>query len=283
MKKILAMIVVLVLLCAPACAAETLLEMTPAPQVGSIGGEWAVIALARSGSAVPEGYYEAYLDRVEETLEACGGVLHPVKRTEYSRVALALAALGENPADFRGYDLLTPLTETDMVKLQGNNGSIWALIALDSGDYPGTEEAKDKLLADILAIPNEDGGFGIAPGQGSNVDMTAMALTALAKYADAEGVGACIEAALGFLSAADYDSSESCAQALVAYSALNMGEEAADMQAMLEEYAIGGGYRHLMEEGEINAMATEQAGYANAAYQRMLKGENALFDMRDAK
>lgn len=281
MKKIIAILAALVLLCSSVSMAQTLLEMVPEPQMGSIGGEWAVIALARGGADVPDGYYDGYLDRLEDTLEACGGVLHPVKRTEYSRVALALAALGENPADFRGYDLITPLTEVDMVKIQGNNGPIWALIALDSNDYPGTEAAKAQLVSEIIAMPNADGGFGIAPGQGSNVDMTAMALTALAKHAD-EAVD-CIEAALGFLASAEFASSESCAQALVAYSALNMSVEAAQMREELEGYAVGGGYRHLMDENEVNGMATEQVLYAIAAYERMLNGQNALFDMRDAK
>ena len=281
MKKIIAILAALVLLCSSVSMAQTLLEMVPQPQMGSVGGEWAVIALARGDADVPEGYYEGYLDRVEDALKACGGVLHPVKRTEYSRVALALAALGENPADFRGYDLLAPLAEVDKVKMQGNNGPIWALIALDSNDYPGTEAAKAQLVSEIIAMPNEDGGFGIAPGQGSNVDMTAMALTALAKHAD-EAAG-CIEAALGFLASAEFASSESCAQALVAYSALNMSVEAAQMREELEGYAVGGGYRHLMDENEVNGMATEQVLYAIAAYERMLNGQNVLFDMRDAK
>ena len=36
-----------------------------AGKVGSIGGEWAVLGLARSGYAVPEGYYQSYYDAVE--------------------------------------------------------------------------------------------------------------------------------------------------------------------------------------------------------------------------
>lgn len=283
MRKTAVILLALMLLSAAAFASEALFEMTPEPQPGSVGGEWAVIALARSGYPVPDGYYEGYLDRVEATLEACGGVLHQIKRTEYCRVALALAALGEDPSDFRGYDLLAPLTETDMVKIQGNNGPIWALITLDSNDYAGVEEAKQKLIAEIIAQQNPDGGYGIAPGQASDIDMTAMALTALAKHGDADGAAACIDAALNFLASAEYDSSESCAQALVAYSALNMPDEAAAARAALEEYAVDGGYRHLMDEPEINGMATEQAGYAIAAYERMLNGQNSLFDMRDAK
>ena len=265
MRKIIAILLAFMVITASAFASEALLQLTPEPQLASIGGEWTIIALARSGYPVPDGYYEGYLDRAEAALEACGGVLHQIKRTEYSRVALALAALGEGPSDFRGYDLLTPLTETDMVKIQGNNGPIWALIALDSNDYAGVEEAREKLITEIVAQQNSDGGYGIAPGQASDTDMTAMALTALVKHSDADGASACIDAALNFLAAAEYDSSESCAQTLVAYSALNMQEEAADVRAMLEEYAIDGGYRHLMDEQAINGMATEQAGYGAAA------------------
>ena len=45
--------------------AAWLLRAVPEPQVGSIGGEWAVLGLARSESAVPEGYYRDYYSRVE--------------------------------------------------------------------------------------------------------------------------------------------------------------------------------------------------------------------------
>ena len=35
------------------------------PQVGSIGGEWAVLGLARSGYDVPDSYYQDYYATVE--------------------------------------------------------------------------------------------------------------------------------------------------------------------------------------------------------------------------
>ena len=35
-----------------------LLETLGTPNVGSVGGEWMVIGLARSGRTVPDGYYE---------------------------------------------------------------------------------------------------------------------------------------------------------------------------------------------------------------------------------
>ena len=68
------------------------------PQIGSIGGEWAVLGLARSGYAVPESYYQNYYAAVEAYVKACSGQLHAKKYTEYSRVILALSAIGKDAA-----------------------------------------------------------------------------------------------------------------------------------------------------------------------------------------
>ena len=102
-----------------------------APQVSSIGGEWAVIGLARSGADVPEKYFETYYETAVETVTKKKGVLHAKKYTEYSRVALALTAIGADPSDVGGYDLLKPLADFEKVTWQGINGPAWALIALD--------------------------------------------------------------------------------------------------------------------------------------------------------
>lgn len=266
-----------------ACAEEYLLKTVPAPQPGSIGGEWVVLALSRGDSEVPEGYFEGYLDHLEELLEACDGILHPVKRTEYARTALALASLGEDPAAFRGYDLLSPLKDVQAVKLQGNNGPIWALIALDSGDYAGVEEARAALLAEIISAQNGDGGYAIAAGGASDVDMTAMALTALSRHMSGAAAKGCAERALEYLAGAQLSSCESWAQLLLAYSTLGMRQEAAQAREGMEVYAIDGGYRHDFDQQTADGMASEQAAYAAVAYERMLDGRNALFDMRDVK
>lgn len=39
---------------------EYLYESVPNPQVGSIGGEWLVFGLARSGADIPDEYFENY-------------------------------------------------------------------------------------------------------------------------------------------------------------------------------------------------------------------------------
>ena len=66
------------------------------PQVGSIGGEWAVIGLARSGrlnNEQKQAYYEAVKIYVEANSSA---KLNKRKSSDNSRVVLALSAIGEN-------------------------------------------------------------------------------------------------------------------------------------------------------------------------------------------
>ena len=116
-------------------SAAYMVSAVKAPEVGSIGGEWAVIGLARSGYPVPANYFDDYYARVEKYVKDCAGVLHERKYTEYSRVILALTAIGRDPANVAGYNLLTPLGDFEKTIWQGLNGPIWALIALDSGSY----------------------------------------------------------------------------------------------------------------------------------------------------
>ena len=41
------------------------LQAKAAPSVGSIGGEWMALGLARSGRTVPDGYYDAVVEYVK--------------------------------------------------------------------------------------------------------------------------------------------------------------------------------------------------------------------------
>src|SRR5699024_4567718 len=94
-------------------SAAYMLKTVANPQVGSIGGEWAVIGLARSGYDVPQSYWDNYYATVEEYVKACDGNLHDKKYTEYSRLIVALTAIGADPTDVAGYNLLTALGDYD--------------------------------------------------------------------------------------------------------------------------------------------------------------------------
>ena len=58
-------------------------------------------------------YFDTYYKNVEDYIVSVDGVLSRKKNTEYSRVILALTAIGKNPADAAGFNLLLPLGDFD--------------------------------------------------------------------------------------------------------------------------------------------------------------------------
>ena len=97
------------------------------PASDALGGEWTVMALARSGEEVDENYFEKYRANVEKRVKEQEGVLSENRYTEYSRAVLALKSIGKDPTDIGGYDIEKPLEDFDTVVSQGLNGAIYAL------------------------------------------------------------------------------------------------------------------------------------------------------------
>ena len=275
------------------------------PTVGSVGGDWIIIGLARSGRDVPDAYYDNVVDYVKQNINDAEQ-LHRSKSTDNSRVILALTALGKDVTDVGGHDLLQGLTDMAYLTKQGINGPVWALIAFDSGKYEipaapeGAEQVtREKLIAYILSAQLEDGGWALS-GDVGDPDMTAMALQALAPYYDTdEAVAAAADAALKALSDAQQEdggfgswgtaNSESAAQVIVALTALGINPNTdprfvkngrSVVDALCDYYVEGGGFRHL-PGGDRDGMATEQGYYALTAYYRFLNGQSSLYDMSD--
>ena len=266
-------------------AAAYVLKTTPAPRFGSVGGEWAVLGLARSGSAVPESYYADYYTALEKTVSEAKGVLSTRKYTEYSRVIVALAAIGIDARNVAGYDLTVPLGDYDNTVKQGTSGPVWALIALDSRNYPmpicpdaATSATRQMYIDRLLATQNTDGGWGIGAESASDVDMTAMALQALAKYQEQKAVAAAAERALAFLETAPRVSSESTAQVITALCELGKPVPDELTEELIAYHVSGGGYCHV-HGGGVNRMSSEQALYALAAVQRVQTGMPSLYRM----
>ena len=288
-------------------SAAFMLSSVKSPEVGSIGGEWAVIGLARSGYSVPADYYDEYYTRVEKYVKDCNGVLHDRKYTEYSRVALALTAIGRDPSKVAGYNLLTPLGDFEKTIWQGLNGPIWALIALDSGNYEipknpaaKTQATRQLYIDEILNNQMKDGGWSLTGTGDSDVDITAMALQALAKYQDQKAVKAATDSALSWLSK-NQDSKggfaswgttnvESVAQVVVAFCELGMDLNDSRfvknghglVENLLSFRQSNGGFYHVMDGSDgNNQMSAEQGFYALVAIDRAENGKNSLYRMGD--
>ena len=269
------------------------------PTVNSTGGEWMVIGLARSGRTVPAGYYDNVVEYVKAKADA-NERLHPAKVTDNARVILALTAIGKDVTNVGGHNLLKGLDSMDYVQTQDINGPIFTLIALDSHNYPTMGDVtREKLIQVILDAQLNDGGWNLS-AENADPDMTAMAIQALAPYYKTnETVKAAVDKALEALSALqrtdggfgswDTVNSESCAQVIVALTALGIDPTADSrfvknghtvLDALAGFYVTGGGFRHTAG-GERNDMATEQGYYALAAYYRFANTQTRLYDMSD--
>lgn len=319
-------------------AQDYICETVTEPTSNSVGGEWAVLALTRGDYDLPENFLGCYQKNTEKIVHKAGGVLNTAtgyKYTEYARIILGWTAAGLDPEDVAGYNLLEKLTNMENVCRQGINGPIWALIAYDCGGYKipevpaeavkktenkkseGTAGLKDQdtdfrktsreaLLAYILKHQTPDGGWTLS-GEKADVDLTAMALTAMAPYVcgDAQLCGEITETtrkkvkqaadkAIDCLAEKKADdggfeswgskNAESCAQVITALSSLRIDVDAdarfeGTLNALLAFQQEDGGFAHTAD-GDTNQMATEQAAYALTAYERMKNGESRLFDMR---
>ena len=290
-------------------------DKVPAPVVAYDRGEWAVLGLARAGVELSDAYIQAYYGKVVAYVKAnigSDGVLvdpesHNPTVTDNERIILALTAIGKDPANVGGKDLLAALQDRNIMQVTNAsktdiNGLVFGLLALNSGNY--TQDSY-WLVQAILTQQNADGSWSAnaVTKPAGDVDMTAMALQALAPYYNEGGdttVNAAVDKALQWLSAKykgkGYTSAESCAQVVVALSALQLnansdssfvktvdGAPTSVLGDLLRYYlGEGQGFKHAASGKTADQKATEQALYAMAAYERYCQRTKALYDMTDA-
>ena len=268
--------------------------------------DWTAIAVALLGAPDDTAaYLAAENEYISEHFPAPASGRAPYA-TDWQRAALTVRALGGDPTacgtDGK-IDLIAGGTYDyagDSLGMQGLNGWIFALIALDCGGYEtpeGSRYTREDILAEILAAQEPDGGFGLVPGS-SNTDITAMALQALAPYAGNEAADAAERAAAWLADAMTEEalfgyggspSAESSAQVIIALCALGIdpaedgrfaknGANAVD--ALVDTYRrADGSYAHAPEDETGDFMATEQVMLALTALWKLRSGAGRLYDM----
>lgn len=286
--------------------ATYLVSNVPEPTYGSVGGEWLVFGLKRSEKPIDDSYFEKYYQNVEAYVKSQNGVLSERRYTDYARVSIALTALSKDPRDVAGYNLLEPLGDFNKTVKQGINGAIFALIALDSGNYEmpvaeGAEtQATREMYIDFILNGEISGGGWAFFGDTPDADITAMALQALSNYQSDTRVKDATNRALlklsemqtanGGYAYGSEENAESAAQVIVALSSLNIpvtdvrfvknGHTLIDN--LRTYYVNGSGFKHVLD-GEVNEMATEQCFYALVATQRFNDGKSALYHITDVQ
>jgi putative cell wall-binding protein/prenyltransferase beta subunit len=223
--------------------------------------------------------------------------------TNLERMVLAVGAAQGNPCSFGGKDLTAEIYNYPEIEAQGINGPVFALIALDSGDYEIPQTAKwtrEKLRKIIMDKQLSDGGFSLDGSGGSDPDITAMVIQALAPYytdshPDVRAVvdkavarlAALQNAAGGFKSWGSINS-ESVCQTIIALCAIGIDIDTDSrfikngnslLSNLLQFKAADGGFKHILD-GNSNAIASEQALTALTAYVRFKDKKSALYDFK---
>ena len=282
------------------------------PVFGTTAGEWTVFGLARGGYYAKDNvYFTDYYDRIVETVNTTAasvnmnGALHKVKSTENSRLIVALSSIGKDATAVGNWDLVEAYSANgfDWIKKQGINGTIWALIALDSHNYATSDTTiRQQCVDSIVSLQHDDGGWSLMANKtyASDPDITGMALTALYPYRDQPAVAEACAEAIACLSEMQHDNgtfasggsecSESCAWVIVATTMWGINPDTDSrfvkngksvVDGLLSHYLSDSAtFEHIVGAG-ANGMATDQSCYALVAYDRFMKGKTALYDCSD--
>lgn len=268
---------------------------------GTTNTDWTALAMGRSG--YPDDY-NAYLavmaDRVTGSYADKKRLVRD-KATDWHRKTLAVLSLGGDPTAFGKDDSGNAVnliadgvynwSRTESLGEQGTNGWVYGLITLDSLRYQvpkGASETRQNIICEILKLQLDDGGFALDTSSSQNasdVDMTAMAVQALAPYYNSEEtyeitrykkqetktVRQAVDAALTCLSESQRDdggfvswnmnNSESCCQVIVALCSLGIDpcgdsrfikDENTVLDALMDYRNDDGGFLHSHEYDEEN-------------------------------
>lgn len=263
--------------------------------------DWAIFALGRNQEEGCEKLYEDYYQGVLALLADPAAKLIP---SDYIRLSLSLTAIGIDPRNIEGNDLLEKIDQADREEyFQMSTGSLAYALALMER-YPDSFSGtlKEDTIQKILDAQQADGSFEYTAGAGfSDPDSTAQAMQGLLLLGDcyaaeAQAAGDWLAAQMnedGVL-AIDWGTGptpnpSSTAQALIAFA--QKGEVPANDQGKtlydgIMTFALDNGSfqdaNWQTGELEYNEYATGQCFQALAAYSRMVNGQSALFDLSDA-
>ena len=250
-------------------------------------GEWQAIALKQAGKEIPKNYLAGVKTIVKEKQGKFARI------TDTERYALGILAAGGDPRNVEGYNLIEAIYNGNVTK-QGLNGVAYALVALDSADFAAPASAqwtKEKLISYLTERQNSDGGWAWDESSTSDIDTTAMILSALSPFKDQAGVKEKVSAAVKYLStqyqASKIDNSSTAAQVIIALSALGIDANSGDfvkdnsglVQYLLSFQNKDGGF-DWQGGDESDEFSSAQGIQALVAYQLFTNGKASLYHFK---
>ena len=270
----------------------------------TMGTDWNALGLARYGKKVSSSYEDSVLTYLEQYPNKEDLRKKFTKSTDFSRIAIAMAAIGHNPTAIGQYNFIEEIYNNNKLESQGVNGLVYGLIALDTYTYAIPADAKytkEHIIEMILQNQHEDGGFGL--GSNSDIDITGMVIQGLSTYYDTHtDVKRVVDRALNWLSSKQETSGgfssggtlncESVSQVICALTSLGRDplKESEFIKsgntlftALMRFYnSSDGGFKFNVNDNTAHIVTTQQGLYTLVSYKRMLEGATKLYDMSDA-
>jgi hypothetical protein len=248
---------------------------------------WGAIALKQAGKTIPSSFLAAVMTDVQNN----GGNFHYITDTE--KYTLAALAAGGNPTNIAGASLIESIYNGDVTK-QGLNGVAYGLLALNASNFVIPDSAtwtREKLIDQLLNNQQPDGHWSLsATDSSSDIDITAMVLTALAPFKDQANVKDKIAAGVTYLSsqyqASKVDNSATAAQVVIALSALDVdanGTSFTKNSVSLFQYLSSfqntdGGFGWKSGD-QSDTLSTPEGFEALVAYQLYINGKGSLYHL----
>ena len=268
------------------------------------GDEWNIFTVLRAGGSISQEKLDIYYESVANQLKKAT-FSRKFRYTDAARVAITLAAMGKDLTDVDGVNLMKMIYNDELktkMSKDTSNCPIWGLIALDCQNAEIPSDAvwtREKLIDLILSYQTAEGGFGLIDNKTSSIDMTGMALQALAPYREQENVKPAFDKALkhfkenmtpeaGFTDAGK-ENSCTVAQVLTALTAAGIdplnkenGFTVGNKNIIKNLHTYKGEQGFLWQTGlKPDVMATQQVTYAMEAYRRFAENGNRLYDCTD--
>lgn len=270
---------------------------------------WGIYTLLRHGETVPQKQKDAFYDEVAAQVKTWD---RDTKPTYLAGAALGITIIGKDITDVEGVNLAELMYNASGLT-DGSNELTWVLLALDAANVTIPDNAKwnrEKMvnaLIDRFQNPS-NGGIGLFDNRSADVDLTGMALQALARYRySSEKVSTAVDRALTYLRNQMTDdcgyrnsyskdgnpNPNSTAEVLLAVVSLGIdptseesgfGSEKKNMITHLMKYAVtttgGEGFAYTTSTGKkVNDMATYQVLEALDAYLMFVNEDRGYWDL----
>lgn len=263
---------------------------------GFISSDWEALAIARSNTPASKELRQDYYDSIVSSISHSSYF----SATDYERTIIGLVSIGADPTNIseatQRNNLIDDLYHMDVAN-SGTNGIIYGILALQTKDYEVPADAVfsiQDLIDKLISLQKVSGGWALF-GSASDIDITGMAMTALAKYKYMPEVAAALDRSVDYLSTVQLESggfkgwsnenSNSLSQAIMGLTMTGndptgprFTKNFNAIDALMTYRTDDGGFKWLLTDAGSNSMALDQAAYTLAQYKAFLNGGASIYD-----